>query len=91
MAAPGVNPSVLANIAIQERAVTPLVSIARAGKDAEPEESFWKDLLTRLPADVSLPSGVMPHPSRYMVIPGKVRPGMTGKAQWVRPRMLPVG
>jgi hypothetical protein len=91
MAAPGVDPDGLATLAIQERAVIPLAEIARAGKAAEPEEMFWGNLLSHLPSGEPPPPGVMPHPSRYMVIPGKVRPGTVGKSHWVRPRMLPTG
>lgn len=91
MAAPEVNADLLAALAIQERAASALVAIARAGREAEPEEAFWKNLLARLLGEISIPSGVMPHPSRYMVIPGKVRPGTTGRPHWVRPRMLPEG
>ncbi|RBP41290.1 hypothetical protein DES53_107121 [Roseimicrobium gellanilyticum] len=91
MAAPGVDPVLLANLAVHERAVLPLADIGRAGKAAEPGVKFWTTLLSHIPFDLPVPAGVMPHPSRYMVIPGKVRPGATGKAQWVRPRMLPAG
>lgn len=91
MAAPGVDPVLLANLAVQERAALPLADIGRAGKATEPEVEFWTALLSHLPVDLPVPAGVMPHPSRYMVIPGKVRPGTTGKAKWVRPRMLSAG
>jgi hypothetical protein len=91
MASQGVSAQRLANLAIQERAVAPVAGIALAGKTAEPSEAFWLELLAHLPHHPPVPAGVMPHPSRYMIIPGKIRPGVTGSARWVRPRMLPVG
>lgn len=88
MADSGVNARRLATLAIQERTVATIGAIATEGQNAEPSEPFWKELLMHLPQSAPVPAGVMPHPSRYMVIPGKIRPGRVGKSHWVRPRML---
>lgn len=86
MASPGVSANRLANLAIQERVVAVIAEIARSGRHAEPENAFWAELLSMLPEHAPVPAGVMPHPSRYMVIPGRTGPRATGPARWVRPR-----
>ena len=83
MGAPEVDAKRLALLAVSERCVPMVAEIARAGQAAEPTEPFWPELLALLPAHAPVPRGVMPHPSRYMIIPGRA-----GPSRWVRPQML---
>ena len=82
MGSPEVDAKRLALLAISERCVPMVAEIARAGQKAEPGTPFWQELLACLPAHSPVPGGVMPHPSRYMIIPGRA-----GPSRWVRPRM----
>jgi len=77
----------LARLAVQEQAVVPLAMVARAGREAEPGNPFWSDLLRCLPEAPPPPPGVMPHPSRFCAIAGKTRPGPdpSPSVTWIRP------
>ena len=65
-------------------------AIAEAGRRYEPELPFWITLLADLPPSPLPRSGVLPHHSRYVSMPGLVGPRTQGKAVWLRPRKLKV-
>lgn len=83
----GNDPKRLARLAIQEQAVVPLTMVARAGRDAEPSNAFWNEVLSSLPPSPPPPEGVMPHPSRFCAMAGKTRPGSSASPSltWIRP------
>lgn len=85
---PGNNVRKLARYAEQERSEVVVRDIAVAGKRYEPENSFWSELLALLPETEPPKSGVLPHHSRYVSIPGKVGPGKIGKTVWLRPARI---
>jgi hypothetical protein len=85
LAGPGVQPSIIARLAVQERNAAVFREIALAGQAEEPANSFWPAVLGLLPPTPRVPPGVLPHPSRYMAISGRVRPGTPAARQWVRP------
>jgi hypothetical protein len=85
LAAPEVRASTVARLAIMERCAAVVREIARAGQTEEPSNSFWPSLLDLLPPGPSVPSGVLPHRSRYMAITGRARPGTIPARKWVRP------
>ncbi len=65
----GNQPRRLAFLARQERAEAIVCHIAAAGRQTEPHESFWPELLGALApgssSDGDVPLGVLPHPSRF--------------------------
>lgn len=85
LASPGIHPEKIARLAVQERAVALVREIAAAGASAEPNVAFWDELLRALPERPPVPRGVLPHPSRYMAISGRARPGCAPPAVWIRP------
>lgn len=85
LAAPEVRASTVARLAIMERCTAVVREIARAGQTEEPINSFWPSLLGLLPPGPAVPSGVLPHRSRYMAITGRARPGAMPARQWIRP------
>ena len=90
----GNHPSRLALLARRERAETIVRHIAAAGRQTEPNEFFWQELLAALPP-VSpfrsvLPIGVLPHPSRFRSETGLTSPfgsatGGGSQVTWLRP------
>lgn len=87
LATPGLVPAEVAHLAAQERSVAVVRAIACAAAAAEPAEAFWPELLAALPAAPPIPPGVLPHPSRYMAISGRARPGATPQSVWIRPTL----
>lgn len=85
LAAPEVRASTVARLAIMERCAAVVREIALAGQTEEPINSFWPSLLDLLPPGPAVPSGVLPHRSRYMAITGRARPGTIPAREWVRP------
>ena len=78
----------LAHRSVQERAERIVAEIARAGREYEPHNDFWRDLLSLLPDTAPVPAGVLPHRSRFVILPGRQRPGNTVSQpgpQWIRP------
>ncbi len=71
-----------------ERSESVIREIALAGQRYEPQNSFWSELLGLLPELPSPEAGVLPHPSRYVSIPGKIGPGKMGAPTWLRPRKV---
>jgi hypothetical protein len=87
VSAPDLKPQHLAHLAMQERAADVLRFIAEAGHRCEPDHSFWSELLPHLPQSrAPLPLGVMPHPSRFTAMTGRLGPGQRElKQTWIRP------
>ena len=72
------RPSSLAFLAIKERAVAAVRYLACLGKEAEPQETFWEELLAALPPPSARwpepTAGSMPHPSRFRSETGRTNP-----------------
>lgn len=72
------RPRSLAFLAVKERAVSVVRHLARLGKEAEPREIFWRELLAALPSPSSRwpepAAGSMPHPSRFRSETGRTSP-----------------
>ena len=88
------RPARLALLARRERAEIVVRHIAAAGRQTEPEELFWQELLAALPPDSSsrpvVPTGVLPHPSRFRSETGLTNPfgpaaGGGPRMTWLRP------
>ncbi len=87
LATRGLVPTEVAHLAVQERAAGIVRAIAAAAAAVEPAETFWAELLAALPETPPIPPGVLPHPSRFMAISGRARPGVTPQSVWVRPTL----
>lgn len=83
--APDNQPRRLAFPARCERAELPLRHVGEAGRHYEPDNPFWAELLAHLPATPSPPSGVLPHPTRYVAMTGFTRLGPGLVVRWIRP------
>jgi hypothetical protein len=89
LGAAGNNPRRLARMAVMERCITPVRHVAEAGQRYEPENNFWKELLTALPGTPLPPSGVLPHPTRFVAMTGFTRRGPGLVVEWQRPCTRP--
>lgn len=92
------QPRRLALLARKERAEDVVRHVAAAGRQTEPHEPFWGELLAALPPVASLrtvfPAGVLPHPSRFRTETGLTDPSNPvthGGPQtvWLRPTPPP--
>ena len=90
LGAQGNNPRRLARMAVMERCITPVRHVAEAGQRFEPENNFWKELLTVLPGTPVPPSGVLPHPTRFVAMTGFTRRGPGLVVEWQRPCARPI-
>ena len=90
LGAEGNDPVKIVRLAADEGCAPVVRAIAEAGRRYEPELPFWNTLLTELPPSPLPRSGVMPHHSRYVSMPGLIGPRTQGKAVWLRPRKLKV-
>ena len=88
------QPQRLALLARKERAENVVRHVAAAGRQTEPYEPFWDELLAALPPALSLrsvfPDGILPHPSRFRTETGLTdpsNPATHGGPQtiWLRP------
>lgn len=75
----------LAWLARLERSEVVLRYVAECGARYEPENSFWPRVLASLPPAVPIPSGVLPHPTRFVVMTGITRRGLETVIEWIRP------
>jgi hypothetical protein len=85
LGAKGNNPPRLARMAVMERCVIPVRHVAAAGQRFEPENKFWPELLAALPGASAAPSGVLPHPTRFVAMTGFTRRGPGLVVEWQRP------
>jgi len=81
------DPNRIARLASGEGCTPAVRAIAEAATRYEPELPFWNTLLAELPPGTP-PSGVMPHHSRYVSLPGLIAPRTQGKAVWLRPQKV---
>lgn len=87
LGAEGNRPGTIVNLALRERCETVVRHVASCGLDVEPDNSFWQELLDRLPAGHSLsPPDALPHPTRFVAMTGITRDGVGNLKQWIRPR-----
>jgi hypothetical protein len=87
LAADGNSPDSLAALALRERCGTVVRHIAECGRDVEPANPFWTNLLKLLPDDISASqTEALPHPSRFVAMTGLTRHGSINLKQWIRPR-----
>jgi hypothetical protein len=82
---PANDPHKLARLALSEKCEAVVREIALAGLRYEPESAFWTTLLSLLPETPPLKSGVMPHHTRFVSMPGLVGPKTRGETKWLRP------
>jgi len=85
LGARGNDPGRLARLAVRERSERIVRYIAEAGRSFEPGNSFWVQLLEHLPTTPPLPSGVLPHPTRFVAMTGFTRNGPELLVEWQRP------
>jgi hypothetical protein len=76
----------LVRLALAEDCVAPVRYIANAALRFEPDNSFWRQLLDRLPETPPIKEGVMPHPTRFVSMAGITRAGSRTVTIWIRPR-----
>lgn len=82
----GNSAETIVTLAFEERAAIAVHYIAKAATQFEPENSFWRDLLQRLPIVAEPTEGVFPHPTRFVSMTGFTRRGPEKIVVWIRPR-----
>jgi hypothetical protein len=86
LGAEGNDPRELARRATHERCESIVRYIAEAGQRFEPQNEFWRTLLSHLPAGTPPKSSAVPHPTRFVAMTGITRRGIETIVQWIRPR-----
>jgi hypothetical protein len=86
LAAKGNCPEKIARLARMERCNLLVRHIAQCGRNVEPDNPFWNNLLDHLPpaAPPTRPD-VLPHPTRFVAMSGLSRRGKGPVSQWIRP------
>ncbi len=88
MSRPGLDAKRLVRLSRMERCEPILRHIAEAGLANDPDgDDFWDAILRQLPDTPTIPKARLPHPSRFMIVPGwspSSRPQRP--AYWLRPR-----
>jgi len=81
-----IDPERIGFLAIKERCVVPLRHIALNGKKHDSgARDFWQDILAVLgDGDEEPTEGILPHVSRFMIIPG-IQRGKIQPAKWLAP------
>jgi hypothetical protein len=83
----GNDPALVAKLAIWERSEAVVRFVAECGRKFEPHNSFWGELLDRLPGCGVPKEGVMPHPTRFVAMSGYERGvGKKITTEWQRPQ-----
>ena len=83
----GNDPALVAKLALWERSEVVVRFVAECGRKFEPHNSFWGELLDRLPGCGAPKDGVMPHPTRFVAMSGYERGvGKKITTEWQRPR-----
>ena len=80
-----IDPQRLAWLARLERSEAVLRYVAECGARYEPQNAFWKKVLALLPEPPRPPSGVLPHPTRFVAMTGITRRGVETVIEWIRP------
>ncbi len=84
LSAPGNKVPSLGRLTVMERCEIPVRYIAECGHRFEPENPFWNELLKIVPS-FPTPSGVLPHPTRFVAMTGFTRRGRELLVEWQRP------
>jgi len=86
LGAAGNDPVWLAQLAKMERAERIVRYVAAAGLKYEPTNPFWAELLNLLTVTPAPPTGVVPHPTRFVAMTGFTRQGVQTVTEWIRPQ-----
>ena len=86
LSSPENTPEQVARLSVMERCVPIVRYITEAGARYEPTNGFWNRLLTLLPSASPVKDGVLPHPTRFVVMTGFTRNGPELVVEWQRPR-----
>jgi len=90
LGAEGNNPVDLARLTLWERSETVVRYVTECGLHFEPENSFWRELLSLLPPVAAPKIGVLPHPTRFVAMNGYERGvGKKITTEWQRPQHRP--
>lgn len=82
------DPRKVLRLARMERAEAVIREVAEAGLRFEPTHRFWSCLLEGLHDRGRVPTGVLPHPTRFVAMTGITRGGRGIRSQWIRPEEL---
>lgn len=84
---PSNNPKQLARISIKDRSASVLKYIAQCGRQTEPENPFWQEIINQLQNYQPGPANVISHISRFRIETGITDPRTpaTPKIIWLRP------
>ena len=85
LGAKGNDPEKLLRLARMERAEPVVRELAKVGHSVEPNNRFWSRLLEGLADRSPVPSGVLPHATRFVAMTGITREGRGIRSQWIRP------
>jgi len=80
-----IDPQNLVWLARLERSEASLRYVAECGVRYKPQNQFWQKVLRTLPVTKPLPSGVLPHPTRFIAMTGITRRGVETVVEWIRP------
>lgn len=90
LGAEGNDPVDLARLTLWERSETVVRYVTECGLHFEPENSFWRELLSLLPLVAAPKTGVLPHPTRFVAMNGYERGvGKKITTEWQRPQHRP--
>jgi hypothetical protein len=81
--AEGVDPAELVRLAMEEGCAALVRYVAECGRDVEPGNGFWEELLRLLPWEE--PPEDRPHITRLIAMTGITRKGPGIIRQWIRP------
>ena len=79
------KPETIALLAKRERSESIVRHIAQCGSETEPNNPFWKKLLSQLPPSAAPATDVLPHLTRFVAMTGLTRAGKGNRMQWIRP------
>lgn len=85
ISAEGNRPETIARLARCERSESIVRYVASCGRQAEPDNPFWNELLARLPVSPAHPVDRLPHLSRFVAMTGLTRSGKGPRMKWIRP------
>jgi hypothetical protein len=90
LGAPDVRSDDVITLAVRERCTDIVRHIALSGCRFEPENTFWKTLLDRLPK-VTSDANKYPHPTRFVEMTGIDRGKIGISTRWIRARQRASG
>jgi len=85
LGAPEVRAEEVAALASRENCAEVVRHIAQCGRQFEPENVFWQELLARLP-NIKIDADRWPHPTRFVEMTGIDRGKVGVSTRWIRPR-----